>query len=63
MIITKNKKEYDYNYRRIHAMYMKGYTNEDIQRECRDLDKRVVLEYIQIIYGKEQARKERQARY
>ena len=63
MIITKSKEEYNRNYRRIHAMYMKGYGFEDIQRECSDLERWEVMEYIQIIYGKEQERKARQARY
>ena len=43
-------------------MYMKGYAFEDIQRECCDLEKWEVMEYIQTIYGKEQQRRERQAR-
>lgn len=59
MIITKTKEEYDRNYRRIYAMYMKGYTNDDICRECHDLPKWEVMEYIQTIYGKDQMRRER----
>lgn len=53
------KDDYDRAYRKIHAMYMKGYTNEEIYRECSDMQKWEVLEIIQTIWGREQVRKER----
>lgn len=59
----KTKEQKDYDYRRVHAMYCKGYTFEQIYSECSDMQKWQVMDIIQKIYGNEMMKKERQARY
>ena len=59
----KTKEQRDYDYRRIHAMYCKGYSNEQIYNECKDMPKWEVLDIIQKVYGNEMLKKEKRARY
>lgn len=59
--VTKEQK--DFNYKKVHAMYSKGYSNEEICRECPNLDTWEVLDIIQKVEGRrKQAEERRQAR-
>lgn len=59
---NRTKEEKDFNYKRIHAMYSKGYSNDDICNECPELDRWEVLDIIQKVEGRKKQVEERRAR-
>lgn len=59
---NRTKEQRDANYKKIHAMYAKGYSNEEIYNEFPDLSKWEVLDIIQKVEGRKKQKQERQAR-
>ena len=61
-MFIKTKEQKDREYKRIHAMYSKGYTFDEMYSECGDMERWEVIHMVQIIEGKIRQRKEREAR-
>ena len=62
-MFTKTKEQKDRDYKRIHAMYSKGYTFDEMYSECGDMEKWEVIDIVQTIEGKLRQKAERAARY
>ena len=62
--MVKSEKQYDYIYKKLHAMYSRGCELDEMYAECRELAKWEVLEIVQTIEGKKrQMEEKRAARY
>lgn len=59
---NRTKEQNDFNYKKIHAMYSKGYSIDDICNGCQELERWEVIDIIQKVEGKKHQAQERAAR-
>lgn len=57
--MARTERENDYIYKKLHAMYSRGCTLDEMYDECRGLQKWEVLDIVQTIEGRIRMKRER----